>query len=123
MGKSPDKTVLLIENDPEQTRIIRAMFADNGPHFFKLAHANCFADAETYLKGLQVDIVLLDLSSSDPEGLDAMRRVRAAAPHVSIVLLSSLDDEPKAMQAMREGAQDYLIKSRIDPNTLMQALG
>jgi diguanylate cyclase (GGDEF)-like protein/PAS domain S-box-containing protein len=122
MGKSPDKTVLLIENDPEQTRIIRAMFDEHRSHCFKLAHANCLADAETYLKGPQVGIVLLDLSLSDPEGLEAIRRVRAAAPHVSIVLLSSLDDEPKAMQAMREGAQDYLIKGQIEPNSLMQAL-
>ena len=123
MGKSPDKTVLLIENDPGQTRIIRAMFDDHGSHSFKLTHIECLADAETYLKGHQVDIVLLDLSLSDPEGLEAIRRVRAVAPHVSIVLLSSLGDEPKAMQAMREGAQDYLIKGQIEPNTLMQALG
>jgi diguanylate cyclase (GGDEF)-like protein/PAS domain S-box-containing protein len=123
MGKSPDKTVLLIENDPGQTRIIRAMFDDHGSHSFKLTHIECLADAETYLKGHQVDIVLLDLSLSDPEGLEAIRRVRAVAPHVSIVLLSSLDDEPKAMQAIHEGAQDYLIKGQIEPNTLMQALG
>jgi diguanylate cyclase (GGDEF)-like protein/PAS domain S-box-containing protein len=123
MEKNPDKTVLLIENDPEQTRIIRAMFDNHGSNSFELAHAKCLADAETYFKGHRVDIVLLDLSLSDPEGLEAIRRVRAAAPHVSIVLLSSLDDEPKAMQAIREGAQDYLIKGQIEPNTLMQALG
>jgi diguanylate cyclase (GGDEF)-like protein/PAS domain S-box-containing protein len=65
----------------------------------------------------------LDLSLSDPEGLEAIRRVRAVAPQVSIVLLTSLDDEPKAIQATREGAQSYLIKGQIEPNTLMQALG
>jgi diguanylate cyclase (GGDEF)-like protein/PAS domain S-box-containing protein len=65
----------------------------------------------------------LDLSLFDPEGLEAIGRVRTAAPHVSIVLLSSVDDEPKAMQAIREGAQDYLIKGQIEPNILMQALG
>ena len=123
MGKSPDKTVLLIENDPEQTRIIRVMFGDHGSHSFKFAHVKCLADADTYLEGHQVDIVLLDLSMSDPEGLVAVRRVRAVAPHVSIVLLSSLDDEPKAIQAVREGAQYYLIKGQIEPHTLMQALG
>ena len=122
MGKNPDKTVLLIENDPEQARIIRAIFDDEGSRSFKLTHVECLADAETHLKAHQVDIVLLDLSLADPEGLEAIRRVRAVVPHVSIVLLSSLDDEPKAIQAMREGAQDYLIKGQIEPNTLMQAL-
>lgn len=123
MGISPDKTVLLIENDPEQTRIIQAMFGGRGSHPFKLARVASLADAETYLKGHQVDIVLLDLSSSESEGLKAIGRLRTAAPLVSIVLLSSVDDEPKAMQAIREGAQDYLIKGQIEPNTLMQALG
>ncbi len=123
MEKRPDSTVLLIENDPEQTRIIRVMFDDDQSHSFKFAHVKCLADAEIYLKGHQVDIVLLDLSLPDPEGLMAVRRVRAVAPHVSIVLLTSMDDESKAIQAMREGAQDYLIKGRIEPNTLMQALG
>ena len=99
MGTNPDKTVLLIENDPEQTRIIRAMFDDHGSHSFELAHVKCFADAETYLKGHQVDIVLLDLSLSDPEGLEAIRRARAAVPHVSIVLLSSLDAAPLIVAA------------------------
>jgi hypothetical protein len=52
MGKNPVKAVLLIENDPEQTRIIRAMIDNNGSHSFKLAHANCLADAEIYLRNL-----------------------------------------------------------------------
>jgi len=125
--KNPDKTVLLVENDPEQTRIIREMFDDNA-HTFKLAHVECLADAEMHLAGHTVDIVLLDLGlpdlgPTDPEGLEAIRRARAAAPRVSFVLLSSLGNEPKAIQAMREGAQDYLIKGQIEPHALMQALG
>ncbi|MGA3033716.1 MAG: diguanylate cyclase [Terracidiphilus sp.] len=123
MGKNPDKTVLLIENDAEQTCIIRAMFDDQGSHSFKLTPVKCLADAQTYLAGHPVDVVLLDLGLSDPVGLEAVRRTRAAAPHVSIVLLSSLDDEPKAIQAIHEGVQDYLIKGQIEPHKLMRALG
>jgi len=123
MGRIPDKTVLLIENDREQTRIIRAMFDDQGSHSFKLTHVVCLADAETYLAGHSVDIVLLDLGLPDSKGLEAVRRARAVAPRVSIVLLSSLDDEPKAIQAIQEGAQDYLIKGQIEPHKLMRALG
>jgi diguanylate cyclase (GGDEF)-like protein/PAS domain S-box-containing protein len=123
MGKKPDKTVLLIENDREQTRIICAMFDDQGSHSFALTHVACLADAETYLAGHSVDIVLMDLGLSDPEGLEAVRRARAVAPRVCIVLLSSLADEPKAIQAIHEGAQDYLIKGQIEPHDLMRALG
>ncbi len=117
-----DKTVLLIENDPEQTRIIRAMFDTPNFHSFKLSHVECLADAETHLVGHPVDIVLFDLSLSDPEAFAAIGRVRAAAPHVSILLLSGPNDL-KAMKAIRDGAQGYLIKGKIEPNTLMQALG
>jgi diguanylate cyclase (GGDEF)-like protein/PAS domain S-box-containing protein len=122
MGISPSKTVLLIENDPEQTRLIGAMLNDQGSYSFALTHVECLADAEAYLAGHSVDIVLLDLGLPDPGGLEAVSRARAVAPRVSIVLLSSLDDEPMAVQAIQEGAQDYLIKGQIEPHKLMRAL-
>lgn len=123
MGKNRDKTVLLIESDAEQTRAIRAMFDERGSHSFKLIHVECFKDAETYLAGHTVDIVLFDLGLAGPEEPEPVKRIRATAPHAAIVLLSSPDDEPKAMQAIHEGAQDYLIKGQIQPRRLMQALG
>ena len=80
------------------------------------------SDAEKYLAGQSVDIVLLDIGLADPTGLEAVKRVRAAAARVSIVLLSSADDEQIAVQAIQEGAQDYLIKGQIEPRELMRAL-
>jgi diguanylate cyclase (GGDEF)-like protein/PAS domain S-box-containing protein len=123
MPKKPNKTVLLIENDAEQARMIRAMFNDQSSHSFKLTHVESLAEAEVYLAGHSVEIVMLDLTSTDPDPLEAFRRTRATAPHVSIVLLSSLEDEPKAIRAIHEGAQDYLIKGQIEPRRLMRALG
>jgi diguanylate cyclase (GGDEF)-like protein/PAS domain S-box-containing protein len=123
MPKKPNKTVLLIENDAEQARIIRAMFDDQSSHSFNLTHVESLADAETYLAGHPVDIVVLDLTSTHPDPLGAVRRTRLIAPHVSIVLLSNLEDEPKAIQAIHEGAQDYFIKGQIEPRRLVRALG
>ena len=122
MGKNPDKTVLLIENDLKQARLISAMFDDQGPYSFALTQVASLADAETWLAGHSADIVLLDLGLPDPGGPDAVRRARAAAPRASIVLLSNLEDEPKAIQAIHEGAQDYLIKGQIEPHKLMRTL-
>jgi diguanylate cyclase (GGDEF)-like protein/PAS domain S-box-containing protein len=99
------------------------MFDDQGAHSFRLTHVESLADAEMYLVGHPTDIVLLDLGLTDPEGLEAVRRARAVAPRASIVLLSSLDDEQTAIQAIHNGAQDYLIKGQIEPNKLMRALG
>lgn len=122
MGKSPGKTILLIEHDPEQTRLICAMLNDKSLYAFELTCVECMSEAEDYLAGHSVDIVLLDLGLSDSKGLQAFRRIRASVLHISIVLLSSLDDEPIAVQAIQEGAHGYFIKGQIEPQELMLVL-
>ena len=71
-------------------------------------------DAEKHLAERDVDIILLDLGLPDVEGVAAVRRVRAAAPRVPLVVLTGMDDEALAALALQEGAQDYLIKGQID---------
>jgi DNA-binding response OmpR family regulator len=122
MAKRPAKTVLLIEDHPEEARLVREMLNDPNSCVFELAHVESMSDAEKYLAGQSVDIVLLDIGLADPTGLEAVKRIRAAAARVSIVLLSSADDEQIAVQAIQEGAQDYLIKGQIEPRELMRAL-
>ena len=60
------------------------------------------------------DCVLLDLSLPDASRLEALMQLRAAAPDVPIVILSGLQDELLAIKAVQEGAQDYLVKGRVD---------
>ena len=122
MAQRPAKTVLLIENQPEEARLIREMLNDPTSGVFELAHVESMSDAEKYLAGQSVDIVLLDMGLTNPTGLEAVKRVRAAAARVSIVLLSSAEDEQMAVQAIQEGAQDYLIKGQIEPRELTRAL-
>ena len=68
-----------------------------------------------------VDIILLDLQLPDAPGLGAIRRAHAAAPRVPLVVLGT-DDDAIAAQALREGAQDYLIKAEIEPRGLLRSL-
>lgn len=123
MTNHPHKSVLLIENDPEQIRIMHEMFNDQGSYSFALTHVVCLEDAEIYLRGHHVDIVLLDFGLFNPQGLEPVGRLHAVAPGVSIVLLSGPDDEPRAIRAIHKGAQDFLIKGQVRPNELMRALG
>ena len=58
--------------------------------------------------------MLLDLSLPDAARLEALMQLRAAAPDVPIVILSGLQDELLAVKAVQEGAQDYLVKGRVD---------
>jgi diguanylate cyclase (GGDEF)-like protein len=79
-------------------------------------------DAEKYLAKQPIDIILLDLGLSDAQGMEALRRARAAAPGVVLVVMTGLDDEGVAAQALQEGAQDYLIKGQIERRELLRAL-
>jgi PAS domain S-box-containing protein len=122
MSKRPIKAVLLIEDNPGDARLIREIFNEQNSMDIELTHVECMGDAETYLAGHAVDIILLDLGLPDTQGLEAVRRTHAAAPHVALVVLSGLNDESIALQALKEGAQDYLIKGQIEPPELLRAL-
>jgi diguanylate cyclase (GGDEF)-like protein len=78
--------------------------------------------AETHLAEHAVDIILLDLGLPDAQGLEAIQRAHAAAPGVPLVVLTGLDDELLAVQALQQGAQDYLIKGQIETRGLLRAL-
>jgi diguanylate cyclase (GGDEF)-like protein/PAS domain S-box-containing protein len=121
-GENPARTILLVENDPDEAQGIRQMFDVQVTHAFELTLVDSVSEAEKYLDNSPVDIVLLDFGLPDAQGLDAVRRLLAARPRVSIVLLSSMDDEPFAAQAIQEGAQDYLIKGEIGQRELMRTL-
>ena len=122
ISKKSIKTVLLIEDSPGDARLLREMLNEQASHDIELTHVDRMSEAEKYLAAHAVDIVLLDLGLPDVQGLEAVRRARAAAPGTTLVVLTGLDDELLAAQAMQEGAQDYLIKGQIETRALLRAL-
>ena len=88
----------------------------------ELTHFGCMNDALNHLATNAANVVLLDLGLPDADGLAAVRRMRAAAPSTPLVVLTGLDDESLATQALQEGAQDYLIKGQIESHALLRAL-
>jgi DNA-binding response OmpR family regulator len=104
------KAVLLVEDNPGDARLLREIFNEDRSLGAEFIHVDCISDAEKYLARHAVDIVLLDLGLPDARGLEAVRRARAAAPGVALVVLTGLDDESLAAQSIQEGAQDYLVK-------------
>ena len=87
-----------------------------------LTFAPSLRAAEEHLAQHEVDIVLLDLGLPDAQGLGAVRRIRAAAPSVPLVVLTGSDDEALGAQTLQEGAQDYLVKGEVEPRGLVRAL-
>jgi diguanylate cyclase (GGDEF)-like protein/PAS domain S-box-containing protein len=120
MKTRPAQLILLIEDRPDEACLICEML--NGMLVFEVAHVASMSEAEMYLAGNPVDIVLLDTELRDLHGLEAVRRVRASAPRVSIILLTNPDNEAIAVQAMQEGVQDYVIKGRNERGELARAL-
>ena len=114
--------VLLVEDNAGDARLLREMFITERPGSIELTHLMRMSDALAHLAKGGVDIVLLDMGLPDGHGLDTVRRARAVAPDVPLIVLTGLDDEALAAEAMKEGAQDYLIKGQIENRALPRAL-
>ena len=122
MTKKSIKILLLVEDNPLDARLLREMFTEQGSHDTDFTHVESMGEAEMLLSERTFDIILVDLGLPDTQGLGAVRRAHAAAPHLPLVVLTGLDDETLAAQALQEGAQDYLIKGQIDARSLKRAL-
>jgi diguanylate cyclase (GGDEF)-like protein/PAS domain S-box-containing protein len=113
MSQTSIQTVLLVEDNPGDARLLREIFNEPTSPASTLIHVESMSEAEKHLAEHEVDVVLLDLALPDAQGLGALRRARTAAPRVPVVVLTGMDDEALAAQALQEGAQDYLVKGRI----------
>ena len=116
--------LLLVEDNPGDARLVHEHLTDvDGGRSWTLADAPTLAAAVAKVRsGLNPDIVLLDLSLPDSFGLETLARWQAEAPTLPVIVLTGSDDEALAVAAVREGAQDYLVKGRIDGALLIQAV-
>ena len=117
--------VLLIEDNPADSRLVRTMLAEaasDQPVGFEVRTVDRMTGAIQKLVEMACDVILLDLSLPDSTGLESLHRMREVAPHTPIVVLSGLDDESVALQAVREGAQDYLLKGSVDSLLLARVI-
>src|SRR3984885_7019335 len=106
--------ILLVEDNSLDVRLLREMLKDQGRHQFALAEVGFMGEAESHLATNAVDVILLDLGLPDAQGLESVRRAHAAAPGTPLVVLTGCDDESMADKALREGAQDFLVKGTIE---------
>ncbi len=116
------RKVLLIEDNPGDARLLREYLADPAGASFSVEHADCLAAGLARLAEGGIDLVLLDLSLPDSPMSETFKRAKAAAPQVPIIVMSSLDDEKHAIETVQEGAQDYLVKSYVEPRLLVHAM-
>src|SRR6202795_3954566 len=114
--------VLLVEDNPGDARLFLELVRDTGVGRLKLEHVTRLSAALDRLSNDTFDVVLLDLSLPDEQGLATLTRTHAHAPNVPIVVLTGLDDEALAVKAVRAGAQDYLVEGRVDGDLLVRSM-
>ncbi len=115
--------ILLVEDDPQDAFLLRHALAKINDQIV-IHHCERLSKGLEFLKDGEagLDVVLLDLTLPDSQGLETFSRIHNQTPQIPIVVLSGMDDENLAIRAVREGAQDYLIKGEANPQLLVRSL-
>ncbi|WP_381789859.1 PP2C family protein-serine/threonine phosphatase [Streptomyces niveus] len=118
-GRTP--TVLLIEDDPGDALLVEELVADSEVPL-RLSLARTLAEAVTALEAEVPQCILLDLHLPDAQGLEALERVLVHSGGSAVVVLTGLAEEQAGLAAVAAGAQDYLIKGRVEPDLFVRAI-
>ena len=114
---------LVVEDNPADAAFLWEAVKEAGANsYVELIYSELLESALGLIAEEKFDLILLDLHLPDERGLPTLLRVQAAAPSVPIIVLTGMDDEALATRAVREGAQDYLVKSQIDGRSLVRAM-
>jgi signal transduction histidine kinase len=118
---SPIK-VLLIEDNEEHVAFLRQLLASSESVQFELHTAGDVQHGVERLKDGGIQLILLDLTLPDSDGLETFLRVMEAAPDIPLIVLSGLSDVALAIETVQLGAQDYLVKGHVDNHLLVRAM-
>lgn len=113
---------LLVEDNPGDTRLIRELVTGVPSARFTWENVVTLNHAKEILRAEAFDLVLLDLSLPDSQGLDTFVHLHPHAVCLPVVVLTNLEDEWLAFEAVRAGAQDYLVKGQVDGPLFVRAL-
>jgi two-component system, cell cycle response regulator len=114
--------LLLVEDNPGDARLFAETIKEARAFQFELAHRSSVDQALAFVAHNKPDMIVLDLGLPDAGGVDAVRNIQLAAPDIPLVVLTGLDDEASAVQALHAGAQDYLVKGQLSTSLLVRAL-
>ena len=120
--KSRDCHVLVVEENPADFQRIERYLEDVPGIEFRLTRAVRLREGIKLLAAGGIDVVLLDLLLPDSRGIETFQKMNFHAELSPIIVLTELDDQSLAIQAAREGAQDYLIKGRFDSDLLVRSI-
>jgi PAS domain S-box-containing protein len=114
--------VLMIEDNPGDILLIREMFKEVDISLFDLETASCLKAGLEKIKKTLYDVILLDLGLPDSRGLETFIKVNVQKQEVPIIVLTGLADETLALDAIKRGAQDYLVKEQLNTSRLATSI-
>jgi len=114
--------ILLVEDNPADAHLLKHFLAKVRGQYFEVVPVEKLVLAIAKMRAETFDAILLDLSLPDSQGLKTVVQMNSAAPNVPIIVLTGLDDEETAVEALRDGAQDYLVKNEIKQSLLVRAI-
>lgn len=113
---------LLVEDNPADVALLTELLQDGDAKSWQITNFKQLSQALTELQSNEFDVILLDLSLPDSQGMDTVVQVYGAVPHIPIIVLTGLPDKNLALQAVAKGAQDYLVKGQISPELLVKTI-
>lgn len=114
--------ILLIEDNPGDARLIQEMLSEIKDTKFNFSYVDRLSKGLEFLTKGDIDIVLLDLSLPDSQGLDTFLKLHQTVPDIAVIVFTGLDDSTIGVKAVQEGAQDYLIKGKVDSYLLFRSI-
>jgi len=115
-------SMLLIEDDPGFRDLVMQMLSEPSNSVFHIEQTETLREGFDVLDREKVDVVLLDLILPDNEGIETFSRIKEKYPELPIVILTSIEDEKIAVEAVKNGAQDYLFKMQVKGDVLVRSL-
>jgi len=120
--KPEHQNILLVEDNPADARLMVELLTEVGAGRFKLRQSDRISTALDLLRAEIIDVILLDLSLPDGSGLETVQRMCAADPDLPIIVLTGLEDDTLALEAVQAGAQDYLVKGQVDGSGIARSI-
>jgi len=114
--------ILLIEDNPGDARLIQEMLSEIKDAKFNFSCVDRLSKGLEFLTKGDIDIVLLDLSLPDSQGLDTFLKLHQTVPDIAVIVFTGLDDSTIGVKAVQEGAQDYLVKGKVDSDLLFRSI-
>jgi pilus assembly protein CpaE len=114
--------VLLVEDNAVSAHVVKTMLAGVDTSLLEVHAAPTLMGALDQLGATTFDVILLDLSLPDSDGIETLTTIRIHAPQIPVLVLTGSDNEALANAALQHGAQDYIVKGQFDGNSLSRAL-